>query len=576
MSAWATTYNKKQTENIWPFTTRPTQCTVHQPHTHPAPPPRPSRQAAHAAASMGAVTLPDRPDPTADELPFPVPAVDDAAAPPIAAFHSLDLAPELHGARERQPASAPALLTSRRSVAHTRRMSGAGGGTGSHFSKPVEFPSGAEIVAVDDEEVEVEVSVPKTTKSGNTLKKQITKVVPHITKIAPSGGRHRKKVKDGQVVFKGHPSWEIVLSIQFGLRYTSELLQSSEVTEPTPQDFRESLAFDFDPAGDQQKSSMFAINKFAKWVHPAPFVYRLIRTKFGVSEEKFLEATCSESRVRELPTPGKSGALFYITEDENYFMKTITGNEEKMLTSMLPTYYEHISNNPNTLLTKYLAHFSVQTTRNHHIRMVVMASIFNDQIYIDKKFDLKGSTFKRYATPSQLESENVTLKDLDFEAPIYFRPDALEQLIGQLTRDSAYLESHSVMDYSLLLGLSEMLPEEDQGFKHAFGQNEESAPYYLGYQLNEEGVKVGQRISLGIIDFLQRFRLRKKVEYGCRVMQSCSCSSASVAPPSLYRQRFLDFLREKLLPDPDLNVNELGKQAPSPGENDANVQVGKE
>lgn len=387
---------------------------------------------------------------------------------------------------------------------------------------------------------------------GNALKKQITK----ISKIA-GGARHRKKVKNGQMVFKGHPSWEIVLSIQFGLKYTTELLEGANESQPTKKDYQESLAFDFNP-NDEQGSAFET--KFAKWVHPAPFVYKAIRRRFNVNETEFLEAICSESRIRELPTPGKSGALFYITDDENFFIKTIQHIEEKMLMSMLPSYYEHICNNPNTLLTRYMAHFSVQTRRDRHIRMVVMASIFNDQIFIDRKFDLKGSTFKRFASPEQLKSENVTLKDQDFENPIFFRPEVVEKIMGQLGRDSAFLESHRVMDYSLLLGVSDMLTDEDAPYKEMFGEEEEEAPYFVGYQRGPKGEKFGVRVCMGIIDFLQRFRTRKKLEYGLRVIQSCSSASASVVPPQIYRARFMSFIETKFLPDADLLMSQLVTQ----------------
>jgi len=329
-------------------------------------------------------------------------------------------------------------------------------------------------------------------KQPGGLKKKLTKVV-RAARLPPSaGGRRRKKVRNGECVFKGHKSWEIVLSIQFGLRYTSELLQSSDSSDPNEADFYESLAFDFNPVDDfRSNSHSTEVNHFAKWVHPAPFVYRQIRDKFKVPEEEFLEATCSESRIRELPTPGKSGALFYITDDEKYFMKTITGVEERMLMSMLPAYYTHINEYPNTLLTKYLAHFSVKTTRNNHIRMVVMASIF---------------------------------------------------------------------------GLSNMIEDEDEYYKHSFGQKEENAPYEVAYRIDESGAKRGIRVSMGIIDFLQRFRSRKKAEYGMRIVQSCSCSAASVAPPSLYRRRFIDFLKSRLLGDPDFDISKLvqGRAALAP------------
>lgn len=550
--------------------------------TNPSPPPLPPspNQTTPSFASQPSSKPSEFPllTPTLQLSLEPSSAPTSSLTPPTSPIgpHSAPVMPST------SPVSLPSNLINRRSAGRTsapkRRASGIaapGANAASHFSKPIEIPSaglkieppnitrvdrvnsGGELAktlsAAKDEPPLTSARI-ETIKGGNTLKKQITKVVPTIGKIAATG-QHRKKVKDGEVVFKGHRNWEIVLSIQFGLRYTSELLEDSDGGEPTQKDYTESLAFDFNPVDEHR--SVFDVNKYAKWAHPAPFVYRLIRKKFGLSEEEFLDSTCSESRVRELPTPGKSGALFYITDDEKYFMKTIQHVEEKMLVSMLPTYYRHVCNNPRTLLTKYMAHFSVQTRRDRHIRMVVMASIFTDQVFIDRKYDLKGSTYNRFASPEQLESENVTLKDQDFEDPVFFRPEVLKQIMDQLAKDSQFLESHSVMDYSLLLGLSDMLPDEDASYKAMFGPKEESAPYFVGYQKDKHGHKSGVRVCMGIIDFLQRFRLRKKVEYGCRVLQSCSCSSASVAPPHLYRERFMAFLQSRFLPDPDLDVSTL-------------------
>lgn len=447
--------------------------------------------------------------------------------------------------------------------------------TGAHYSRPIEIPPGGfidstnvtsnvaqldRLQTLNPPEMVVKQSgsgdqhrAPIKGGSGNTFKKQITK----FTKIA-GGGNHRIKVKDGEVVFKGHRNWEIVMSIQFGLKYTSELLEDANGTDPTPNDYKESLAFDFNPSDDTRAA--FEVSKFAKWVHPSPFVYKAIRKRFGVREKDFLDATCSESRVRELPTPGKSGALFYITDDERFFMKTISHIEDRVLVAMLPSYYQHVCSNPRTFLTQYMAHFSVQTRRDRHIRMVVMASIFNDQIFIDRKYDLKGSTFKRFASSEQLQSANVTYKDQDFKQPLYFRPEVVGQIMDQLSKDSAFLESHHVMDYSLLLGVSDMQQEEDHYFKNKFGEMEERAPYYIGYRLGSKGEKHGLRVSMGIIDFLQRFGLRKKVEYGMRVLQSCSVGSASVAPPHLYRERFMHFLSKRMLPDPNFDMDQVGLQ----------------
>lgn len=397
--------------------------------------------------------------------------------------------------------------------------------------------------------------------SGRTVRAAEKKFTKRVTKMAKPLVRGRKrKVKDGEVVYKGHRNWEIVLSIQFGLRHTSDVIQTNSMTEPTSSDFKQSLVFDFNPA--EEHKALLNVASFASWEHPSPFVYRRIREHFGLSEADFLGSTCAESKVRELPTPGKSGALFYITEDESYFMKTVTKGEQRKLASLLPLYYDHVVKNPHTLLTKFLANFSVRTTRGSHIRMVVMSSIFDQGLYLDKKYDLKGSTKGRMASPRELEKENVTLKDLDLESPIFFRPDVTERLLKQLDRDADFLERTSIMDYSLLLGMSEMLEEDDAWYKEQYGENEESAPYYIGAQVDAAGVRTCYRICLGVIDTLQGYTLRKQLEHTLKTVQYCSPTSMSVAPPPVYRRRFVDFCREKILPDPSMAV--APKPRPSP------------
>ena len=45
--------------------------------------------------------------------------------------------------------------------------------------------------------------------------------------------------------------------------------------------------------------------------------------------------------------------MFPLTNDDQYFVKTVKKNEVGLLCSMLPRYYHHVSNHPHTLLTKF-------------------------------------------------------------------------------------------------------------------------------------------------------------------------------------------------------------------------------
>ena len=47
-----------------------------------------------------------------------------------------------------------------------------------------------------------------------------------------------------------------------------------------------------------------------------------------------------QNALRLLPTPGKSGSLFFFSHDFKYILKTIPKREAKLLRFLLPAYYK--------------------------------------------------------------------------------------------------------------------------------------------------------------------------------------------------------------------------------------------
>jgi len=411
------------------------------------------------------------------------------------------------------------------------------------LSRPVVPPEAKDLEAADSEDQDLLERTDKLSKFR--VVSRVGKVGKQAGKQVNKGRRRKKKVKDGVVVFKGHPSWSIVLAFQVGLRQTSELLNSeSKPPELNGQDAKVSVVFELRAAASGGETEV----PRTTWAHHAPYLYKEIRETFGISDGEFLDSVSSEAKIRELPTPGRSGALFYITEDEEYFIKTISQDEEKKLKLMLPGYLKHIKRYPDTLLTKFVASFYIKTAQRHHIRLVAMGSIFRGGLYIDRKYDLKGSVINRRASEKEKLSDFATLKDLDME-PLYFDPEVLERILTVIERDSEFLEDEGIMDYSLLLGLSEVIPGENT-HEDVYGEDEKVAPWVFGYQqyVGQDGEKiVTYRICLGIIDILQPYTKRKQVEFVGKACRYCS-SGISVNPPSRYRRRFLSYMREKFRP----------------------------
>ena len=177
--------------------------------------------------------------------------------------------------------------------------------------------------------------------------------------------RHRK-VKQGQTIFKGHPSWNIMMNIKLGLAVTVGQAQQGDSQSLTSKDFDSVYKQDFPPEGTSVTPAHVA--GFFSFKDHAPQAFRHIREHFGVRTEDYTISLCGEHSLRELGTPGKSGAVFYLTEDGKFLIKTISKKESKFLRQMLPNYYAHVIHSASTLLPRYFGLIRITTAANRNIR----------------------------------------------------------------------------------------------------------------------------------------------------------------------------------------------------------------
>ena len=57
--------------------------------------------------------------------------------------------------------------------------------------------------------------------------------------------------------------------------------------------------------------------------------------------------------LREMPSPGKSGSVFFLSDDDRFIIKTVSHEEMLLLLKLIPAYYVHCAENPTTLLTRF-------------------------------------------------------------------------------------------------------------------------------------------------------------------------------------------------------------------------------
>ncbi|XP_013176532.1 PREDICTED: phosphatidylinositol 4-phosphate 5-kinase type-1 alpha isoform X10 [Papilio xuthus] len=425
-----------------------------------------------------------------------------------------------------------------------------------------------------------------------------------ISKVHKSDRKigHRRVGEGGEITYKKIQSSQIMASIQLGIQHAIGGLASKPERDLLMQDFMTVETTNFPHEGSNHTPAHhYSEFKFKTY---APIAFRYFRDLFGIQPDDFL-MSMSSAPLRELSNPGASGSIFYLTNDDEFIIKTVQHKEGEFLQKLLPGYYLNLDQNPRTLLPKFFGLYCYQCN-SKNVRLVAMNNLLPSSVKLHQKYDLKGSTYKRKASKTERQKNSPTYKDLDFmeyhPEGIFLEADTYNALIKTMQRDCRVLESFKIMDYSLLVGihnLDEAQREKTEARKRTeSGQSDgeddvEPKSSGLNRTRSEQGkedfgmqVKRTQSINrqrlvahstamesiqaesepideeedvppggiparnargerlllfLGIIDILQSYRLRKKLEHTWKSMIHDG-DTVSVHRPSFYAQRFLDFM----------------------------------
>uniref|UniRef100_A0A5B7BU75 Phosphatidylinositol 4-phosphate 5-kinase n=1 Tax=Davidia involucrata TaxID=16924 RepID=A0A5B7BU75_DAVIN len=438
---------------------------------------------------------------------------------------------------------------------------------------------------------------------------------------------HTKKAKKISCVdiFEGHRSYYLMLNLQLGIRYTVGKITPVPMREVRASDFgeRARIRMYFPRKGSQFTPPHYSIDFY--WTDYCPMVFRNLREMFKLDAAEYMMSICGDDGLRELSSPGKSGSIFYLSHDDRFVIKTLRRSELKVLLKMLHSYYNHVKEHENTLITKFFGLHRITLRGGKKVRFVVMGNMFCTELRIHRRFDLKGSSQGRITNKDEID-ETSTLKDLDLSYEFHMDKSLRESLFKQLTLDSTFLESQKIIDYSLLLGLHFRAPEHlkalleppDTLQKHESSTPSDGAtsgelspnglllvthepsfvsttpgPHSRGNTLRafsvgdkevdlllpgtgrlrvQLGVNMPAQAThkllqddigtaevelfevydvvlyLGIIDILQEYNMRKKIEHAYKSLHF-DPMSISVVEPKLYSERFIKFLDKKVFPD---------------------------
>jgi len=382
---------------------------------------------------------------------------------------------------------------------------------------------------------------------------------------------HRRIDVEGKVSYKKIETNQLMGSIQLGIQASIGGLTKYPERDLLMQDFMEVETTHFSKHGSKQTPAhSYADFTFRTY---APVAFRYFRDLFGIQPADFLMSVCHEP-MRELSNPGASGSIFYLTQDDEFILKTVSNKEAEFLQKLLPGYYMNLQQNPHTTLPKFFGMFCYQCNQKN-IRLIAMNNLLPSSIKMHLKFDLKGSTFKRKASRHEKAKKSPTLKDLDFrdELPegLMMEPETYKPLVDTMRKDCRVLESFKIMDYSLLVGIHNIdlaAKEREESLQMADTQTETKTarkerlvahstamesihatadPVDIPAELQTGGIPArnhkGERLLLfvGIIDILQSYKLFKKLEHTFKSVIHDG-DTISVHRPDFYSKRFMDFM----------------------------------
>lgn len=396
-----------------------------------------------------------------------------------------------------------------------------------------------------------------------------------------------ERVLVGNKVSEGHVDYATAYYMLTGIRVSVSRCNAKINRELTDADFTARHKLAFDVTGNELIPSSKYDFKFKDY---SPWVFRHLRELFQLDPADYLMSLTSKYIVSQLSSPGKSGSLFYFSRDYRFIIKTIHHSEHKMLRKILKDYYNHVKNNPNTLISQFYGLHRIKLPLGRKIHFIVMNNLFPPHHDLHRTYDLKGSTLGReYISKDGRQKEGAVLKDLNWIAKgesLKLGPAKAEMFVNQLKRDVALLKKLNIMDYSLLVGIHDKSQGDKNrhsvlvlNFDKAAGSDHMKAAelrkavnstsptetttldlfaatfgqrdlYFYrddgGFQATDSNDQPLDEIYyLGVIDCLTPYTFYKRVETFFKGL-SHARQTISAIPAAEYGDRFFDFMKKAI------------------------------
>ena len=255
-----------------------------------------------------------------------------------------------------------------------------------------------------------------------------------------------------------HELYTLSIAVMIGVRTSisrtnTELNGGPEKRFVRMQDFHTTEKYEFRPKGGGPLPPHQLAHTF-KFKDYSPVVFAYLRRLYGVNEFDFLLSVCGNANFIEFISNAKSGQFFFYSSDGRYMIKTMTNTESKFLRRILPDYFRHCCDNPNTMMTRFLGMYRVKLYHlRRNVKFVIMNSVYYTDKYLQSFYDLKGSVIGRDAKPGQAVLKDNDLRQVLPDGALALPPRERMAVRKQLDSDLDFLTSMGIMDYSMLVGV---------------------------------------------------------------------------------------------------------------------------
>nr|XP_043871054.1 1-phosphatidylinositol 3-phosphate 5-kinase [Solea senegalensis] len=354
--------------------------------------------------------------------------------------------------------------------------------------------------------------------------KEYKTALDDLSKVSNAGGDETPQVVSAESRAKSSPARpnESISSLSSRSSLDTDPLKDSDLTDKQK---KQTL----NPHIELQFSDANA--KFYCRIYYAEEFHKMREEIMESSEDDFVRSLshCVNWQARG----GKSGAVFYATEDDRFILKQMPRLEVQSFLDFAPHYFTYITGAVQqkrpTALAKILGVYRIgyknsQNNTEKKLDLLVMENLFYGR-KMAQVFDLKGSLRNRNVkTESGKESCEVVLLDenllkLIHDNPLYIRSHCKAILRAAIHSDAYFLSSHLIIDYSLLVGRDDATDQ----------------------------------LVVGIIDYIRTFTWDKRLEM---VVKSTGILGGqgkmpTVVSPELYRARFCEAMDKYFLMVPD-------------------------